>query len=134
MKNSMNKKLVAIVAVIALAAILAVCLVACNNQSTFEKRMKDKGYVVVSMPAEQIEGSLGEDIGEVEWAIVATKGDMMSGEGEYVTIVKFKSEKDAKSCLGEVLEELGETEEFTATRDGKILIVGSAQAVNDAKK
>ena len=137
MKQSINKKLVAIVAVIALATILAVCLVACNNQDTFEKRMKDKGYIVVSMTSEQIESSLGEDVGEVEWAIVATKiGDATLGEGDYVSIVKFKKESDAKDCVSDTLAQLEEigADGFTAERDGKIVFVGTTSAVNDAKK
>ena len=135
MKSSLNKKIVAIVAIIALAAILAVCLVACNNQDTFEKRMKDKGYVVVSMSSEQIHDTISEDV-DVEWAIVATKGDMMSGEGEYVTIVKFKNESDAKDSVSEALasfEAIG-MDGYTAERDGKIVFVGTTNAVNDAKK
>lgn len=137
MKKSINKKLVATVAVIALAAILTACLVACNNQNTFEKRMKDKGYTVISMTAEQIKSSLGEDAGEVEWAVVATKsGDMTEGEGDYVSIVKFKKENDAKDCLNNTLaqfEEIG-ADGFIAVRDGKIVFVGTKKAVDDAKK
>ncbi|MCM1306240.1 MAG: hypothetical protein NC037_01595 [Bacteroides sp.] len=133
--KTVNRKIVAIVAVIALAAILAVCLVACNNQDTYEKQMKDKGYTVAAMTAEQIAQSMGNDVGEVDWAIVATKGDMTSGEGEYVSIVKFKKESDAKDCVNKALASFEQMhiEGYAAARDGKVVFVGTENAVKDAK-
>lgn len=134
-KNSINKKLVAVIAIVALVSILAICLVACNNQETFEKRMKDKDYIVVAMTAEQIKQTVGEDVGEIEWAIIATKGNMMSGEGDYVGIIRFKNEKDAKTCVDEALLEMenNNVDGFIADRIGSIIFIGTEQAVKDAK-
>lgn len=130
MKKQINKKAVAIVAVIALVAILGVCLVACNNQENFEKRLKDKDYIVVSMTAEQIEGMTGE-VGEVDWAIMGTKGDLLNGEGSYVMVIKLKKEGDAKDCEKELKAELPEG--FSCVRKGKIIIAGTDQSVKDAQ-
>lgn len=131
MKKQINKKVVAIVAIVALVAILGICLVACNNQEDFEKRLKDKDYVVVSMTAEQLNGMTSEDIGEVDWAIMGTKGNMVGGEGDYVMIVKLKKESDAKDCEAEMNEELPQG--FKCVRKGSIIIAGTEQAVDDAQ-
>ena len=129
MEKSMNKRIIAIVAVIALVAILGVCLVACDKQETYENRLKDKDYVVVSMTAKQLEDIVGDEADEVDWAIVATK----VSEESYVCIIKFKNENAAKDCVDEALEELEGIDGFTAERSGKVIFVGTEQAVKDAK-
>lgn len=126
---SINKKIVTVIAILSLVAILTVCLVACNNQKDFEKRLKDKDYIVTSMTSEQLEDIVGEAISEVEWAVMGMKG--LNGEGDYVVVIKCKSESDAKDAEKELGE--GMEDGFKFVRKGKIVILGTEKAVEDAQ-
>ncbi len=126
-------KIVAIVAALALVCILTVCLVACNNAEDFEKRLKDKDYITVTMSKEQISDLVGtEDADDVEWIVSGMKGDLMSGSGDAVYVVKFKSEDKAKEMENEMKSDSdGSGTKFE--RNGKIFIFGTEQGVKDAK-
>lgn len=126
---SINKKIATVIAILSLVAILTVCLVACNNQKDFEKRLKDKDYIVTSMTSEQLEDIVGEAISEVEWAVMGMKG--LNGEGDYVVVIKCKSESDAKDAEKELGE--GMEDGFKFVRKGKIVILGTEKAVEDAQ-
>ena len=127
---SINKKIATVIAILALVAILTVCLVACNNQKDFEKRLKDKDYIVTSMTSEQLEDIVGESIAEVEWAVMGMKGSL-NDEGDYVVVIKCKSESDAKDAEKELGE--GMEDGFKFVRKGKIVILGTEKAVEDAQ-
>lgn len=127
---SINKKIAIVIAVLSLVAILTVCLVACNNQKDFEKRLKDKDYIVTSMTSEQLEDIVGESIAEVEWAVMGMKGSSL-GEGDYVVVIKCKNESDAKDAEKELGE--GMEDGFKFVRKGKIVILGTEKAVEDAQ-
>ncbi len=118
-KANNSKKIIALVALVALVAILAVCLVACN-QKDYEKRLKDAGYRVEGLSAND---DLGVEDAEVEWGIAATK----LKSADFVTVVKFKNTDDAKDCesaMGKL---------FEVKRSGKIVIFGTEQGVKDAQ-
>jgi len=126
-------KIVAIVAALALVSILTVCLVACNNAENFEKRLKDKDYIVVTMTKDQIEDMVGEEnANDVEWIVSGVKGEVLSGEAEMVYVVKFKSEDKAKEMENEMNSD-SDGSEMKFERNGKIFIFGTEQGVKDAK-
>lgn len=124
----MNKKVLTVIAVVMLVALLGVCLVACNA-TDYQKRLKDKGYVVIvseddSAAVLAAEASLkidGRYEGGIEFIVSAAKA------GEAVTITKFDKLKDAKT--------------FVDTFDGnenikrtdRWVFVGTEQGIKDAK-
>lgn len=130
MKKGINKKILTIVALIALVAVMAVCLSACNKQEDFEKRLKDKGYMVVTMSAEQLSAIAGDDVGFIEWAIMAMKSGSIL-EGDYVMVVKFKKSDDAKKCEENIKTDLEDG--FKVIRKGNLVISGAEEAVKDAQ-
>lgn len=114
----MKKKALVIVAVIALVAILGVCLVACNAES-YTKKLEKAGYRAESI---ELSDSQSETI---EW--IVSGGKLKTGDS--VTITKFKNTDDAKDAET-VGKKLGDEYCY---RTGKIVIVGTAQGVKDAK-
>ena len=141
MKKHFNKKFVAIIAIMAVVAILSVCLVACNNgednnglsKETFEKRMTDKGYTVVTMSEEQLKDAMGSTAISAEWGIIASiaTNSTIEADIQYASIIKFANENDAKTVEAETLKIIDNG--FEAVRNGSIVIVGTAKAVEDAK-
>ena len=119
----MNKKVIALIAVIAIVAILGVCLVACNAKS-YQNKLEKKGYTVSNYT--------GDDDDDIEWGISASKGALLNGDS--VTVVKFKELDDAKEkeTWYKNHKDNGLIS-YEVYRTGKIVIVGTAQGVKDAK-
>ncbi len=129
------KNIVAIVAVIALFTVLTVCLVGCNKAEDFEKRLKDKDYVVTSMTGDQIGEMLGDEAAKsAEWMVSAMKGNLY-GSGEMVYVIKLKNSDDADKIEKEIAEmsQGNEDADVEFARKGKIIIFGTAQGVKDAQ-
>ncbi len=120
----MNKKIIAIVAVIALVAILGVCLVACNSES-YSKKLEKAGYTVIALTEEDLEDSDAS----IEWGLNATKANGLLN-WDTVSIVKYKDSDDAKDAESDAVRLLGED---CVYRVGKIVMVGTAQGIKDAK-
>ncbi len=142
MKGLINKKIVAIIAITALISIFAVSFVACNDNTDnnpiltkeeYTKLMADKGYNVVAMNEEQLKSALGNTKVTAEWGIIAslTSDSTSESEMQFVSIVKLKTDEDAKVVEEEVKKVADKG--FSIVRNGSILLVGSDKAVADAK-
>ncbi len=122
----MNKKIIALIAVIAIVAILGVCLVACNAKS-YQSKLEKKGYSV-SVSEEDKD----DDGADIEWMGTGAKGALVNGDS--VTVVKYKNTDDAKKAEADAkaYKDNGLIS-YEVYRSGKIVIVGTAQGVKDAK-
>ena len=120
----MSKKVISIVALIALVAILGVCLMACNADNSYAKKLEKKGYTVTKAVAEE------EKEDGIQWAVSGTKKGEGLFEGETVTITKYVNEDDAVKAEEIAIKLFGESR---VHRAGTIVISGTEQGVKDAK-
>lgn len=109
----MKKRIVALIACVALISIFGICLVACNAD-TYRDRLEKEGYTVV-------EGAKDDNI---EWSLIATNGD------DTVNIIAYTTKDQAKAAEEVAEAKLGKDEVY---RTGKIVMVGTKQAIKDAK-
>lgn len=126
MNRAISKKIMAIVAIVALVAILGVCLVACNSDSV-GKSLEKKGYTVVTLN----EDATG--LGRTVYNIVKNNSDFKEGVfatkgSDSVTVLWFETTDAAESMENSPL-----LSAFTVERSSKIVYIGTAQGVKDAK-
>lgn len=127
MNKAASKKVLIIMAVVVLVAILGVCLVACNSDSV-GKSLEKKGYSVATLN-EDSTGTIAKTVynivknnSDFKEGVIATKGS------DIVTVLWFETTEAAESMEGNVL-----LSAFTVERSGKIVYIGTAQGVKDAK-
>lgn len=140
-----KKRVMIILAVVALVAVLGVCLVACNS-GDYASRLSKKGYrvsVTKNEEAAEIKSvyEIEVDEGDIEWMVYGTR--VLEGRRDYdeqeVYIYKFTSKKTAQNVLDELNDLLDEAADFDDEFDikaelkGKILFVGTSDAIKDAK-
>lgn len=134
----MRKNIIKITALALLAVMLCAMLVACGgpnaNPDKAKEALKENGYV-----AEKIDSKVGLAVysiiaGDVEAVVTGVNED-----GEAITIFYYENAADAKEVeekIDELLEKYGDDDkesEWVAKRSGKMIYIGTKQAVKDAK-
>lgn len=130
----MKKKITIVVALAMVVAMLCLVLTACvPSIDKVEDNLEAKGYIV-----EDEENDKPDEDGVVA-NLYAYKGSIgTSGlEGEMITVTWFDSTKSAKAAMDKLSEadrkEL-EEEGYIIKRDGKVIISGTKQAIEDMKQ
>lgn len=118
------KKKISIAVLIVLILVMLTALVACNNEETYSKRLQSKGYEVEAIVGKTYEPDY--DGGYIE--IFAEK----SKSEDYVAIKIFDKKSDADRYYSTCMTERG-SDGKSVYQDGKVVMYGTAQGVNDAR-
>ena len=159
----MKKRILTIVSVLALAAVLVISLVACipSDPAKAEKNLKAEGYDVVVTNADDLLGAGGIILPDGCVTSVRASKALEGDLGNYITIYYFEDSEAASAYMDEnakwqqeIDEELAELENaykegeisendynsikemyegFEMKKQGKIVYVGSADAIKAAK-
>ena len=130
----MKKNIIAITASVLLLAILSLCLVACNADY-YEKKLEKKGYTVEDVSNKTLREEFGftsEDLEDIEWAELGYKYKFAQSETDLVLIIKFDNLDKAKEVENELLDAMDD-EDYAVHRSGRVVIMGTQKAVEDAK-
>ena len=129
----MKKKIVAVAALIIIICALALVLSACNNVRSIESRLLKEGY--------EVEGSyLGGEVLELDddvnvdglmWYLFAEKDDETASD-DYVSIYSFEKNSQAKTVLDYFAKYYKDLDGYTVKRSGKIVAIGTVNAVKTA--
>lgn len=128
------KKALAVIGIVLIIGIMAVVFTACNN-STYQKKLKEAGYVITDI------SDILPDKDKVEWAFEAYHPTTL----DTVSVIKYKSLKDAKAAEETAKshipgsyddhwnDAINSSKADTVERQSMLLFVGTAKAVEIAK-
>ncbi len=123
----MKKSIVKILALSLVAVMICMTLVACGPNSNPDKAaeaLEEAGYTVIT------------DENEDEGITTVTAYNMENME-DFIVIMYFEDSGDAKDAWDEVKDEAKEYEDvyddFVCKKSGKMIYMGTKQAVKDAK-
>ena len=130
MKKSIIKVLALTLIAVMMCAVLVSCVGPNANPDKAKAALEDAGYTVVLNKGEGlISGALLPD--DVEASLVAYKN------GEYIAITYYKEAAGANEAWDEAQEEAKELEDeyegLVCKKSGKMIYIGTEQAVKDAK-
>lgn len=128
------KKALAVIGIVLIIGLMAVVFTACNN-STYQEKLKEAGYVITDI------SDILPDKDKVEWAFEAYHPTTL----DTVSVIKYKSLKDAKAAEETAKSHIpGSYDDYwndainsskadTVERQSMLLFVGTAKAVEIAK-
>lgn len=119
------KKKISIAVLIVLILVMLTALVACNNEETYSKRLQSKGYVIEAVIGKTYEPDY--DGGYIEIFAEKSKSD------DCVTIKIFDKKSDAERYYSTLMTHESDTADRSIYQDGKVVMYGTAQGVNDAR-
>ena len=134
----MKKNIIKITVLALLTVMICAMLVACGgpnaNPDKAKEALKENGYV-----AEKIDSTLGL----AAYSVIAGKVEAVvtgvNEDGEAITIFYYENVDDAKETedkIDKLLEKYGDDDkksDWVAKRSGKMIYIGTKQAVRDAK-
>lgn len=124
------KRLFLLLLVLAPMFLVASCAPNANPDKAKEA-LEEKNYIVAKLPT-----STYEELGGLETVVTGTKMNGLEVE-EAIIIFYFESSKDASKAWEEAKEEMSEglkdEEDVVAKKSGKMIYVGTKQAVKDAR-
>lgn len=118
----MKKKYLILITVVLLCLILAT-FIACDYEKKYVEKLQNLGYEV--KVSEKLYTSDYKD------GCIRISAYKIAEEVEEVYILVFDNKDDAKRCYNELISE--GSEELSFYLDGKVVISGTAQGVNDAR-
>lgn len=118
------KKKISLAVLIVLILVMLTALVACNNEEAYSKRLQSKGYAIRAVIGKTYEPDY--DGGYIEIFAENSKSE------DYVSIKIFDKKSDADRYYSTCMTERGDDGE-SVYQDGRAVMYGTAQGVNDAR-
>ena len=143
----MKKKLLILTAVIAVVAAVALVFTAClpTDASKAKEKLTKAGYEVTMLSLDDAIGKVAinkvaDELGikGIESMVLGFKGSLLSPEEpeEIIMLYYFDTAKNAKAAYEKIIEkEIDEedNEDFDYSRSGKIIYIGTKEAVKAVK-